>query len=360
MLCGHVISFFGIVRLEREAALRLQRFLVCCVIAAAPATTSGQDFDVRLEGGAGQRLGGALVALVDSTDRVHVEVLSGESGRISLAAPAGNYRVRVRRIGFRPFYSDTIRLPRAGELVLRVESPRVVLDAMVVSAKRQCGAISRDAQALSEAWEEISKALRASQLTATDLSAIGTSRMFKREVSPSGHALSADTTTMPAANGRPFAAIDPSSLLRDGFVRGDPAAGWEYFGPDERVLLSSAFAATHCFRIARDRSRPGELGVSFEPVSGRRISDIRGVLWLDAASSELREITFRFVNIEPVSSFGAGGFTRFRRMPSGAWIVSEWQLRMPKLAIRAGRAGAPGLPTLIGYHENGGVVTDSK
>lgn len=339
----------------------LQRFLLRCVMAAAPAATAAQDLDVRLEGGTGQGLGGALVALVDSTDRVHVEALSGESGRVSLAATAGSYRVRVRRIGFRPYYSETIRLPRGSELVLRVESPRVVLDAMVVSAKRQCGAISRDAEALSGAWEEISKALRASQLTATDLSAIGASRMFKREVSPSGHALSADTTTLPAAQGRPFAAIDPASLLRDGFVRGDPATGWDFFGPDERVLLSSDFAATHCFRIARERSRPGQLGVAFEPVNGRQISDIRGVLWLDAASSELREISFRFVNVEPVSSFGAGGFTRFRRMPSGSWIVSEWELRMPRLGLRAGMPGAPGMPTLLGYYETGGVVTtDSK
>ena len=76
----------------------LQRFLVRCVIAVAPATTGAQDLDVRLERASGSRLGGALVALVDSTDRVHVEVLSGETGRVSLAAPAGSYRVRVRRI----------------------------------------------------------------------------------------------------------------------------------------------------------------------------------------------------------------------------------------------------------------------
>lgn len=328
------------------------------IVAAVTSPAAAQELRVQLEGIGGATLRGALVAIVDSSDRVQAEVLSSEGGRAALTAPPGNYRIRVRRIGYRPFYSERITLPRDGELHLRVESPRVILDAMVVSAKRQCGVIARDAEALSEVWEEIAKALRASQLTSADLSAIGTSRVFKREVSPGGREVSADTSSMPAGRGRPFAAIDHVSLLRNGFVRGNMRDGWDYFGPDEKVLLSTAFASTHCFRIARERSRPGQVGVAFEPLAERRISDIRGVLWLDAASSELREITFQFVNVEPVSSFGAGGFTRFRRMPSGAWIVSEWQLRMPKLAVQADK---PDLPRLIGYYENGGLVAgDSR
>jgi len=123
--------------------------------------------------------------------------------------------------------------------------------------------------------------------------------------------------------------------------------------PDEAVLLSDGFAATHCFRSVRHRNRPGQIGVAFEPAPKRKRSDIQGVLWLDEASSELREIRFQFVNAGILSRFEPGGFTRFHRMPSGAWIVSEWQLRMPQLEYRLGP-----VPTtaVTGYIVNGGEV----
>ena len=68
---------------------------------------------------------------------------------------------------------------------------------------------------------------------------------------------------------RPFGAVDPGRLSRDGYVIGDPTIGWSYFGPDETVLLSDQFAATHCFRLVRDPLRAHEIGVAFEPVPKR-------------------------------------------------------------------------------------------
>ncbi len=333
--------------------------VVAALIAAYPAALHAQqhaELRVRVQAESGAALTGALVALVDRADKAVDESLSGIGGHVTLKAVAGQYRVRVRRIGYRPFYTEPIAIPRDGEFVVNAESPRVVLRAMVVSARSQCGNIGDDEATLSSAWEEISKALRASELTAADLSAIGQSIKYRRELGPNRSVISADSTFLSAGRNRPFAAIDPVSLARDGFVRGNMFAGWDYYGPDERVLLSSSFAETHCFRVVRERGRKGQLGVAFEPVPRRRTPDIKGALWIDEATSELREITFEYVNADPVDRFNAGGFTRFRRLPSGLWIVSEWRLRMPRLRMDRRTSQTD----VMGYIENGGRVLEAE
>lgn len=319
-------------------------------VSAADAQTT---LRVRAESEVGAPLAGALVALVDSANRVVAEDLSSAEGFTSLNATPGVYRVRVRRIGFRPFYSAPTALPHADLLVLRVESPRVVLNELVVSASAQCGRINRDAETLASLWEEISKALRASQLTVSDLKEIPRAQTYRRVIGLNGEVISGDSMTLPVSNRRPFAAIDPASLVAQGYVRGDEINGWDFFAPDEAVLLSNGFAATHCFRAVRQRTKPGQIGVAFDPVPRRRQSDIKGVIWLDEQSSELREVEFRFVNAGILSEFEPRGYSRFRRMPSGAWIVSDWQLHLPRI----GRDASPRNETrIIGAIQNGGRI----
>jgi len=131
--------------------------------------------------------------------------------------------------------------------------------------------------------------------------------------------------------------------------------GWTIFGPDETVLLSEGFAATHCFRLVRDSGRPTQIGVSFQPVPGRKVPDISGVIWVDQVTSELREMSFHFVNAGELSRFNAGGYTRFARVPSGAWIVDEWKLTAPKLAMRLGTPYSSQL-VVVGRRDTGGGI----
>ena len=316
-----------------------------------PAQTT--ELHVRLDAGNGSQVSGALVALIDG-DKVVAEGLSSPGGTVRISSAPGTYRVRVRRIGFRPFFSDPVTLPFKGELVLRVESQRIVLDAMVVSAKAQCGAIRRDAETLSLAWDEITKALRASQITQADFGSTGRMLVYRREYGRKGEVVSRDSSVKPITGQRPFGVPDVSSLTRLGYVRGSPDRGWEYFGPDEAVLLSDEFAATHCFQVVRDRQkRQGQIGVAFEPAPNRTLSDIKGVLWVDEKTAELRDIDFVYVNAGILTKFEPGGFTRFMRVASGTWLVSEWQLRMPKLEARLGFGDSI---TQIGVIENGGFI----
>jgi hypothetical protein len=301
------------------------------LLLCASAADGQASLRVRAESATHAPLAGALVALIDSSNRVVTEALSSAQGFASLDAAPGLYRVRVRRIGYRPFYSAPLAVPQADILVLRVESPRVVLNELVVSASAQCGRINPDAETLASLWEEISKALRSSQLTVADLQEIARVQTYVREVGLTGEVITSDSTNRSVVNRRPFAAVDPESLVSLGYVRGDEQKGWDFFAPDEAVLLSDGFAATHCFRAVRQRSRGGQIGLAFEPAPRRRHADIRGVIWLDEGSSELREVEFDFVNAGVLSEFRPRGYSRFRRMASGAWIVSDWQLQLPRL-----------------------------
>jgi hypothetical protein len=331
---------------------------VAVVIFSITATTADAqsitDLHVRLDPGNGAPIAGALVALVDG-DRVIAERLSSASGTVTVGAAPGTYRVRVRRIGFQPFLSGPVTLPFKGELLLRVETQKIVLNAMIVSASAQCGAITRDAQTLSTVWDEITKALRASQLTAADLSGIGRMRTYKRQLGPHGDVISTEFSVISRiTSNRPFGVPDPASLAVLGYVRGTPQTGWEYFGPDEAVLLSDQFAATHCFRVVRDKKkRTGQIGVAFEPAPRRTLSDIKGVLWVDEKTAELRDVGFVYVNAGVLTPFEPGGFTKFLRVPSGAWIVNEWQLRMPILEVKVGFRD---FVSKIGTIENGGTI----
>jgi hypothetical protein len=174
--------------------------------------------------------------------------------------------------------------------------------------------------------------------------------------------ISADSTVFSITTRRPFSAIDPVTLARDGYVVGNVDNGWYYFAPDETVLLSEPFAATHCFRVVRQPDRTGQIGVSFAPVPRRQVADITGVLWVDQETSELREVVFRFVNAGAMSQYDAGGFTRFRRVPSGTWIVDEWKLSAPRLSVTQVSSGDGYSSTVrrqfvvIGRLDNGGGI----
>lgn len=317
--------------------------------------TAPVEVAVRLQSIGDMPVAGALVALLDARDSVVAEGLSTESGRRMLRAPPGNYRVRARRIGFLPFISSPVALPHQGELLLAVETPQVVLGSIVVNSRSRCKRSDPGPDELGVVWDEIDKALRASQLTTRDLAGFGQALSYRKEVGLNGLVLKSDTTFFQIRETRPFGAIDPVRLATDGYVLGDEVQGWHYFAPDEIVLLSEQFAATHCFRLVRERDRRGEIGVAFEPVPLRTVAEIAGVLWVDERTAELREIIFRYVNAGVLSRFDAGGFTRFTRVPSGAWLVSDWRLKVPLLTVRLSPYSGRQF-SAIGYAENGGGI----
>lgn len=310
---------------------------------------------VRAVGVDGEPVRGALVALIDSDGKIAVERMTDDSGLRVLSAPAGRYTVRVRRIGYEPFTSAAISVPHEGELKLAVSGAQISLATVVVTAGSQCRQTGVDQQTIGQLWEEISKALLGAQLTRSDFTDLGYIKVYRKRVGTRGNLMSLDTSYSKVGDARPFVASDAGSLAEKGYVRGNLTVGWEYFAPDEKVLLSPEFANTHCFSAVRDKKRKGEVGVSFDPSPERNVGEVAGVIWLDEHSSELREIVFRFVNVGEVEKFKPGGTVHFRRLNSGAWIVDDWKLTFPVVEIQVSALAFESL-VQAGYVENGGAI----
>jgi hypothetical protein len=100
-------------------------------------------------------------------------------------------------------------------------------------------------------------------------------------------------------------------------------------------------------------------------VSDREVPDVRGTLWLDARTFELKLVEFKYSRL-PVATTNrhVGGEVRFARLPTGAWIVERWFIRMPRYGDKptTRSTGVPGQRPIVTYPltrliEEGGTVT---
>jgi hypothetical protein len=165
---------------------------------------------------------------------------------------------------------------------------------------------------------------------------------------------------------RPFVSLPGDALSRGGYWRALPNDSIIYYAPDADVLLSPAFARDHCFGVADGRGeRAGLTGLTFEPAAEREVPDVRGTIWLDTRTFELRLVEFRYSRL-PVSTSNrnVGGEVQFARVRSGAWIVARWFIRVPRYANRptTRSTGVPGQRPIVSYSltaliEEGGTVT---
>jgi hypothetical protein len=107
---------------------------------------------------------------------------------------------------------------------------------------------------------------------------------------------------------------------------------------------------------------PDAVGLGFEPVKGRKVPEIKGTLWVDRASAELRTLTYEYVNVpSAVRAEGLGGRLEFQRLPGGSWIIRDWYIRMPdrvdlQRRPAARRQVAAQADTIVGFVDNGGTA----
>jgi hypothetical protein len=136
---------------------------------------------------------------------------------------------------------------------------------------------------------------------------------------------------------RAWRALSADSLRRVGYVVMDREGATTFYAPDIEVLLSSVFSEDHCFRMV-DNPHQSRLGIAFEPTRDRsEVAGIRGTMWLDRKTSELRTVEFRYVHTPlPMSDADAGGAIHFARLRDGAWVITRWDIRMPVIERRIG------------------------
>jgi hypothetical protein len=289
---------------------------------------------------------GAIVIISDSTNRPVGGDVADSLGRFRITAPrAGRYTVRVERIGLRAVTAPSIALAsgQTVELPIDVATDPVALRRVRIDADSRCDVRPREGtpgELAAWLWEEARKALTATSVAdAKRTTPIVITDVISWRDPSTGRVLREDRLPDTRVVGRPFASLPPESLAVHGYVeqRGDSTV---YAAPDAATLLDPRFLDQHCLsaRAAR-RDQPGLVGLAFAPVRGTSRSDVRGVLWLDARTFELRHLDFGYTAPESLSNAAYGGRVDFARMRDGQWIVRRWTLRVPgSLAAARGRA----------------------
>ena len=277
---------------------------------------------------------------------VVARTLSDDAGSYRLLAPrSGTYRLSARRIGYSPLASAAFAL-REGETrdqSLSVDGIVVSLDTVRVRRDRSvCSRAGADDAQVTAIWEQARTALIATDVTLAGRAMSATLLSFRRTVFPDGqrtlHSMSLTDVDSVAA---PWSSAGLQEIQRSGYVvsANDSTA---FRAPGLDVLASDAFAAANCYRVvpSGDSAR---VALSFEPAKSKRgISELRGTITMDRATSALRSLEFRYTNLKKVlDDAGAGGRMEFAALRDGSWTITRWSIRMPlltRVALAGGRA----------------------
>ena len=321
-----------------------------------------------LDGANAQPVGRGFVILLDAQGTEVERVLTTGDGRFTLHARApGAHRIRSERIGYERVTTEPVTLA-AGQVTaldIQVRPLGVDLAAIQVRGRGSCRAQLELTPAAVAVWGEALKALTAAAWTAGQPSLRYRIVRYRQELDARRRAVArevADTHT--GAWQPPFRGRSAALLAAEGYVLSETDST-VYYGPDATVIQDSAFVATHCFSLMRGSAADEQrIGLAFEPVNERRLADVRGVLWLDVRTGELRALEFTYTRVPGLQgSSPANGNVEFLRLPSGAWIVRRWVIRMPELEMVQGQ-DAMGYPTrtvnTIGFWDIGGEILEVR
>jgi hypothetical protein len=312
-------------------------------------------------------LDGVLLSVLDTRDSVIVQALSNDTGGFEIRLPgAGTYSIEVKRIGVRRARVGPISLT-AGEtrqLDMTVEPLPAVLSSVHVTGRTSCVRNPETNAKTAALWEDARAALTAAVISRSLTTAAADSVVrFERKLDVNTWRVLYETRRKVSASlDRPFRSLPAEVLSIGGYVTVNQDGSTDYYAPDAEVLLSDTFLADHCFRIqAGSFEHIGQVGLGFEPIPQRKTPDVKGVLWMDEKTNELRTLEFTYSWLpNDTRTVDYGGTVSFFRMPGGRWIVRNWRIRMPEFGRERnepGRFPAPsGRLSVVRISEEGGAV----
>jgi hypothetical protein len=283
---------------------------------------------------------GAIVLASYANGATAGRALTGQRGQFVLRLSSeGRIDLRVLRIGYRPTVGPSLTVAAGATERVRIvfASAAVTLAEVGVRERETCRVGADTGMVVARVWEEARKAMLTTQLSVDGAPMFAEWIEYERTLDSTSRIVrqqqvraSRNPTT------HAFRSV-PAEVLRDqGFVVAD-TNGTVYYAPDAEALLSDAFVSGHCFQLVKSRpSDPQLVGVGFVPTRERRdLREIEGTLWVDRATSELRTLEFRYLNLpEAADPAHSGGAVEFKRLSDGNWFVSKWSVRMPRLAMR--------------------------
>jgi hypothetical protein len=291
---------------------------------------------------------GVLVALVNVSSGDRRTVLTDESGQFSVAAGGpGNFTLETKRIGVRPALTPLFTLSAGETRQIDVNIAAVIprLATVRVTGKSYCANRLAEGGETASLWEEVRAALTATLITRERRTFLVTISRFRRIYHPKRLQIeSEDRTELRGMASNPFMSVPISVLSTKGYIVPDASGTLLYHAPDVDVLLSQMFVRDHCFSLVEGAGHTaGLVGLAFRPTSARRVPDITGVLWLDAATRELRRLEFNYTD-DPFDGLWQRfpSYIEYMRLPSGAWIIQRWAIRMPRIEIARRDPTIPG------------------
>jgi hypothetical protein len=307
-----------------------------------------------VEEGSRNPVEGAMVLLleVDGTT-VHRVLTDATGGFILDADHPGPHVIRVDRIGYESVTADRFDVPVEGTFrLVTVPIRPVELVGLEVEGARRCEVRGEQGRATARAWEEARKALEAAAWTLEAGVYRYTLLNYQRTLSADRRTVVSEDRRFDRGTGQaPYVSVPATQLAERGFITRNADRTLTYFAPDAAAFLSDAFLDTHCMRL--ESVKDGQIGLAFQPVRGRDLPEIRGTLWLDAATALLKRLDFTYVNLPRDHDMGdAGGEVTFGRLPNGTWIVRDWHIRMPLLTTNPQRTRV----VVQGYFVQGGTV----
>ncbi len=306
-----------------------------------------------LEEGSNAPVEGAMVVLLEPGGHVVRRVLTDRSGGFIVRSDhPGSFLVRVDRIGYESLTTEPFDVTQEG-VFRRVVVPiqPVQLEGLEVGGSRRCAVRGEQGEATARVWEEARKALEAAAWTLASGTYRYTLLNFEQELAPDRRKLKERRQFQRGTGQAPYVSFPATELVEEGFVIENRDRSFTYRAPDAASFLSDEFLDTHCMSI--ESVEDGLIGLEFQPIRGRRVSDIRGTLWIEAATATLRKLDFNYVNLPAGPDRGGpGGEVVFGRLPNGTWIVREWSIRMPRVTVNPDRTRA----SVTGHLVQGGVV----
>jgi hypothetical protein len=323
--------------------MRPFRFLVAPAAALAllaPAAARAQAVAGEVvDGVTGAPLPNAVVVLLDTARARFGAALTDSAGRFTLTAPAaGTFLVRAERVGSTSATSAPLALAVGDTARVRLALGAAArLSAIRVTARERCRVRPAEGETAARLWEEARKALAGTALGESREARDVRLGRFTRVVASDRKTIKNETWTLAGTEVQQFRSMDAADLGQRGFVEpAMSAAGTDsvvYYAPDAEVLLSEAFLSSHCLRaVTAPAGRAGQVGLAIEPVPrrGEKRADVKGTLWIDTATFELRDFEFEYTDLPSnVPPGRAGGRVGFARMPDGRWFVNRWVISMP-------------------------------
>lgn len=273
-------------------------------------------------------IAGAVIAVLDSTGKTVTRTITSAVGQFAFPATVHGATLRATRIGFRP----VVRAFQEGNPIeITMERIPSLLDAFRVVGKELCPG-STDANAAFQLWQQVRDALSAT-VVARELSpATMQTVVYESGMSPDDDLIHRQTKRVAVGrNSRPFGAGRPATFFADKGFMIDALGERTFYAPDADVLVDDSFQSTHCFNLQTpDSAHAGQIGLAFTPARGREgIVDVRGVVWVDVQSPQLRSMDVLFTSLEPASMrVHPGAHVEFHTGNNGLAFIDRWWMRL--------------------------------